>query len=224
MEQLESWESGAYAAEWASDDVLAGLLELPRRISTALVADSEIEVRHVVDLGSGQGTYLEHFLRSFPEARGSWVDANDAMLELARGRLAGFGDRVDYVMGDVERLDELDLDAADVVTTSRVLHHFSAESLRRVYRTTHDLLARGGFLFNLDHIGAPGGWDKPYRRIRHQFTGARRTELKPHRQDHPLAPPDEHLRAIAEAGFDTPDVAWRTLYTVLLVARRAPSA
>jgi SAM-dependent methyltransferase len=224
VEQLESWESGAYAAEWASDDVLAELLELPRRISTSLVADSGTDVHHVVDLGSGQGTYLEHFLRAFPSARGTWVDANDAMRALACERLAGFGDRIDYVMGDVERLDELELESAHVVTTSRVLHHFSAESLQRVYRAAHDLLALGGFLFNLDHIGAPGDWDKRYRRIRDQFTGPRRRELTPHRQDHPLPPPAKHLSAITEAGFETPDVAWRTFYTVLLVARRSPSA
>jgi SAM-dependent methyltransferase len=219
VEQLESWESGAYAAEWASDDVLAGLLELPRRISTALVADSGIEVRHVVDLGSGQGTYLEHFLRAFPAARATWVDGNPAMLELARERLAGFDDRVDYVMGDVERLDELDLGSAEVVASSRVLHHFSTESLQHVYRAAHDLLVPGGFLFNLDHTGAPGEWDKRYRRIREQFTGPRRRELKPHRHDYALPGPDEHLRMISGAGFETPDVAWRTFYTVLLVAR-----
>ena len=220
-EQLESWESGAYALEWASDDVLAELLELPRRISTALVSDSGIAVGHVVDLGSGQGTYLERYLRAFPAARGTWVDANEAMRELAQERLAEFGDRVTYVSADVERLDEVVLDRADVVTTSRVLHHFSAESLQRVYRAVHELLAPGGFLFNLDHVGAPGEWDKRYRRIRDRFTGPRRRELKPHRHDYPLAGVDDHLGWIAGAGFETPDVAWRTFYTVLLVARRA---
>jgi SAM-dependent methyltransferase len=221
-EQIESWESGAYAVEWASDDVLAGLLELPRRISTALVADSGIGVERIVDLGSGQGTYLDWFLRAFPSARGTWVDANGAMENLARERLAALGDRVDYVLADIERLDELDLGAADVITTSRVLHHFSAESLRRVYRVAHELLRPGGFLFNLDHVGAPGEWDARYRRIRDRFTGARRRELKPHRHDYPLPGPEEHLRWIADAGFETPDVAWRTFYTVLLVARRRP--
>ena len=223
-EQLGSWQSDTYAVEWASDDVLAGLLELPRRISAALVSDSGIDVGHVIDVGSGQGTYLECFLRAFPAARGTWVDANEAMRDLARERLAEFGVRVAYVLADVERLGELDLDAADVITTSRVLHHFSAESLQRTYRAAYELLVPGGFLFNLDHIGAPGSWDERYRRIREQFTGPRKRELKPHRHDYPLAGPDEHLRSIIDAGFETPDVGWRTFYTVLLVARRAPSA
>jgi SAM-dependent methyltransferase len=219
--QLESWQSGAYALEWASDDVLAELLELPRRISTELVADSGIEVAHVVDLGSGDGTYLERFLHAFPAARGTWVDANEAMRDLARERLAGLGDRVTYVLGDVEALGKLGLDRPDVIVTSRVLHHFSGESLQRVYGAAHDLLGPGGFLFNLDHVGAPGEWDRRYRRIRQRFTGRRKRELKPHRHDYPLAAPEDHLRWIGDAGFETPDVAWRTFYTVLLVARRA---
>ena len=221
-EQIESWQSEAYAVAWAADDVLAPLLELPRRISTSLVAESGIAVERVVDLGAGQGTYLEAFLRAFPGARGIWIDANEAMRDLARERLTEVGDRVAYVLADVERLGELELEPADVIVTSRVLHHFSPESLQRVYRAACELLVPGGFLFNLDHVGAPGEWDERYRRIREQFTGARRRELKPHRHDYPLAGPDEHLAWITGAGFETPDIAWRTFYTVLLVARRAP--
>jgi SAM-dependent methyltransferase len=223
-EQVESWQSGAYAVEWASEDVLAKLLELPRRISMALVADSGLDVGHVVDLGSGQGTYLERFLDAFPSARGTWVDANDAMRELARERLGRLEGRVGYVLGDVELLDELHLGEADVIVSSRALHHFSPESLERVYRAALDLLRPGGFLLNLDHVGAPGDWDARYRRVRDQFTGARRPRLKPHRHDYPLPSAEDHLRWIAEAGFEIPDIAWRTFYTVLLVARRAPSA
>ena len=221
-DEIASWEESAYGVEWASDDVLAPLLQLPRRISTALVRDSGIDVRRVADLGSGQGAYLELFLEAFPEAHGLWIDANEGMRGLAEERLAS--DRVEFFLGDVERLGELDLPPLDVLTTSRVLHHFSPESLQRIYRTAHQLLRPGGFLFNLDHVGAPGDWDSSYRRIRREFTGARSTTLRPHRENHPLPSAEAHLEWIAAAGFATPDVAWRTFYTVLLVARRPSSA
>jgi SAM-dependent methyltransferase len=223
-EEIASWESSAYAVEWAADDVLASLLQLPRRISFALVRDSGIDVGRIVDLGAGDGPYLECFLEAFPEARGIWVDANEGMRKLAEERLAAFGDRTDYVLHDVERLDELDVPEVDVIVTSRVLHHFSGDSLQRLYRRAYELLRPGGFLFNLDHVGAPGEWDERYRRIRHQFTGRRRDALRPHREDYPLPSAEAHLEWIARAGFETPDVAWRMFYTVLLVARRAPSA
>ena len=223
-EELGSWQSSTYAVEWASDDVLADTLRLPRRISTALVLDAGHPVRRIADLGSGQGTYLECFLDAFPDARGIWVDANEGMRDLAVERLAGFGDRVEFLLADVEELDRLDLAEIDVVTTSRVLHHFRDDSLRQLYRTAHDALNPGGFLFNLDHVGAPGDWDRRYRRIREQFTGRRSGNVRPHREEYPLPSADAHLELISEAGFETPDVAWRMFYTVLLVARRAPSA
>jgi len=218
--QIESWESQAYAVEWVSDDVLAELLDLPRRISTALVADSGIRVAHVIDLGSGHGPYLERFLRAFPDARGTWVDANDSMRELAQERLAEFGDRVRYVFADVERIDKVGLEPADVVLTSRVFHHFSPESLECMYLAVQQLVVPGGFFFNLDHIGPADGWEQRYRRIRPQFTGKRQRPLKPHRHDFPFQPVRKHLAWLQEAGFEPPDVPWRTFYTALLAARR----
>src|SRR5919202_1192228 len=191
--ELGSWHSPDYASDWVGEDVVANMLSLPRKISVALVADAAIDVTHVVDLGAGQGPYLELFLRSFPNARGTWIDSSEAMEELAREKLAALGDRVRFVVGDVERLDELDVDPADVVVSSRALHHFSPESLARVYGAIHELVVPGGFVFNLDHVGAPGDWEQVYRRIRKQFTGPRKRELKPHRHDYPLAPASDHV-------------------------------
>jgi SAM-dependent methyltransferase len=219
-QQLESWHSESYAAQWAGEDVISNMLELPRQLSAAIVGDSGIDVEHVVDLGSGPGAYLGLFLSAFPNARGTWVDSSEAMLELGRKELAAFGDRVAYVIHDVERLDQATIEPAQVVTSSRALHHFSPGSLARVYRAAFDLVTPGGFVFNLDHVGAPGDWEQVYRRVRAQFTGDRKRELKPHRQDYPLARADEHAGWAAAAGFEYPDVPWRSFYTALIAARR----
>jgi ubiquinone/menaquinone biosynthesis C-methylase UbiE len=219
-EQLESWHSREYVAQWAGEDVVADLLELPRRISAALVADAGIPVTHVVDLGAGPGAYLELFLRAFPEARGTWVDVSEAMEELGREQLAPLGDRVTYVVGDVERLAGLPIEPAEAVISSRALHHFSPESLERVYRAAFDIVTPGGFVVNLDHVGAPGDWEQVYRRVRPQFTGDRKRGLKPHRHDYPLSPADRHAEWIEAAGFGPADVPWRTFYTALVVARK----
>ena len=218
-QQLESWESSDYVADWVGDDVLADMLDLPRKISGALVGDSGLRVEHVIDLGSGHGPYLDLFLRTFPGARGTWVDSSPAMEEHAREGLAVHGDRVRYVHADVERLDEVELEPADVIVTSRVLHHFSPASLRRVYAMARGLLPDQGFFFNLDHVGTRGDWEQRYRRIRPQFTGARKKPLAPHRHDYPLAPVEDHLAWMEQAGFEPTDVPWRTFYTALLAAR-----
>jgi ubiquinone/menaquinone biosynthesis C-methylase UbiE len=218
--ELESWHSPDYAQQWAAEDVIADMLELPRRISAALVADAGITVAHVLDLGSGPGAYLDLFLRAFPKARGTWIDVSEAMEGMARERLAPFGGRVAYVIGDAERLATLDVRPAEVVISSRALHHFSPESLQGVYRAAFEVVTPGGFVMNLDHVGAPGDWEQVYRRIREQFTGARKQRLKPHRHDYPLSRADEHAAWMEAAGFECADTPWRTFYTALVIARK----
>lgn len=219
--QLGSWHEPSYVSQWAQDDVLADMLDLPRKLSAALVAADGVEVEHVVDLGSGHGPYLALLLRTFPQARGTWVDSSEPMLELAREALAEFGDRIAYVIADVERLEQARLEPAQVIVSSRALHHSSPEALARIYRACFDLTAPGGFLFNLDHVGAQGAWDARLRAVRAQFVGKRRSELAPHRDPDRLASMEEHLERIAAAGYETPEIAWRMFYTVLLAARRA---
>jgi SAM-dependent methyltransferase len=217
---LESWQSPSYVAQWASEDVLADLLALPRRLTAALVADSGLEVRHVIDVGAGTGAYLAAMLDAFPRARGTWLDLSAAMLELGRAELERFGDRITYVVHDAETLAEARLDPGQVVTSSRALHHLSPESLEGVYRAAFELLTDGGFIANLDHVGAPDGLEQVYRRVRSQVVGSRTRKLAPHRHDYPLAPADVHLELMAEAGFENPDTPWRVLHTALMTARK----
>jgi len=219
QEQRESWRSGEYVAEWIGDDVLAGFLSLPRAITIAIVVDAAIPVEHVLDLGSGAGPYLSALLRAFPAARGTWVDSSEAMEVNARRSLAEFGDRVSYVLGDVERLATLPLESAEVVVTSRVLHNLPRAAQEAFYPSASRLVAPGGFFFNLDHYAAPPGWESRYRHIREHFTGRRKKPLAPHR-DHPLTALEDHLRWLEASGFERPDVPWRTFHTALIAARK----
>ena len=218
--ELGSWTSDAYVAEWLGGDTLQDLLLLPRRISAALVADDGVEVSHVVDVGAGDGTYLAVMLDAFPGARGTWMDTSDAMRDAARERLAEHDGRVEYVLGDAQRLDELTLDPSQVIVTSRVVHHFSPDSIRELYRTAFGLLTPGGFLFNLDHFGSPGDWEPRYRKIRPAFV-AKQRGARPHRHDFPMIEVGPHLEWLTEAGFEAPDTPWRTFFTALLAARKS---
>lgn len=221
---MGSWESAEYVGQWLGEDVIADLLVLPRRISLALVEDAGIEVSHVVDLGSGHGPYLADWLDAFPNARGTWVDVSAPMQDEARDRLARFGDRVTYVLTDVQELASAGLEQASVVCSSRALHHLSGEALAEVYRIVGGIVEPGGFVFNLDHVGAPGNLEQAYRRVRGRFTGERKRELKPHRHDYPLARADQHAAWMEAGGFEHADVPWRMLYTALIAARCRPAS
>jgi SAM-dependent methyltransferase len=219
-EQLPSWESEEFVAAWIGQDPLADMLALPQQVSAALVADAGVAVSHVIDLGAGPGGYLDTLLDSFPRARATWVDASETMEATARERLARFGSRVEYRLGDIEALRVSEFDPAQIVVTARVVHHFSRESIQAFYRAVHELLEPGGFFFNLDHYGAPDGWEERYRRIRRQFTGKPKQDIPPHRHDHPFQPIPDHLQWLRETGFEAPDIPWRTFYTALVAARK----
>jgi hypothetical protein len=213
------WRSGEFVTEWADDDVLADALALPREISAAIVADAGTPVKHIIDLGSGPGAYLEAMLRAFPDAHGTWVDSSEPMQAVARERLAVFAERVSYVSGGVEQLGTLELEPAQVVVTSRMLHDVAPNSASRFYEDVYELVEPGGFFFNLDHFAGAEGWEARYRRIRAHFTSRRRQPLPPHR-DHPLPELDDHLRRLETAGFEDPAVPWRLFSTALVAARR----
>lgn len=220
MPERHSWSSTEYVREWIAQDVLEDILRLPRTISVGMVGDDDLVVRRVIDIGAGPGAYLEAFLGAFPDADGVWVDASDAMEEEARSRLAAFGGRVTFVQSDASRPDTLDLPPAEVVTTSRMLHHFSADAIKNFYRVAHDTLTPGGWLCNLDHFGSPEGWEPRYRRVRSELTGRRKDPKDGHPHEHPFQPLPAHLEWLREAGFPVPDVAWKTFFTALLVGRR----
>ena len=137
-----------------------------------------------------------------------------------RGAAGPYGDRVTYVVADAERLAEVDVEPAQAVVSSRALHHFSQDSLRQIYRVAFEILVPGGFVMNLDHVGASGDWEQVYRRVRPQFTGNRKKRLQPHRHEYPLSRADEHASWMETAGFGPADTPWRTFYTALVVARK----
>ncbi len=221
-EPAGSWESAEYVTEWTSADAFTDVLDLPRRVSVGLVEDTGLTVEHVVDLGAGEGRYLEVLLQSFPRSRGTWVDASEPMLDRARERLDRFGSRVEFLLTDVRGPAPLPDGRADVIVSSRVIHHFEPETIRRLYHAAFDRLGSGGFLFNLDHVGVPDEWEERYRRVREKFFPRRRPP-RPHEHDAPPQPLADHLRWLTEAGFEPPEVPWRLFFSALLAARKPPA-
>jgi len=96
----------------------------------------------VLDAGCGTGRVTEMLLARLPRGRVVALDASASMLEQARRRLAGFGERVSYVQADLER--PLPLGApADAVLSTATFH----------WVRNHDAL-----FANLAAVLRPGGW------------------------------------------------------------------
>jgi ubiquinone/menaquinone biosynthesis C-methylase UbiE len=99
----------------------------------------------IVDLGTGTGALAEQIRRVRPRARFTGIDADEAMLALARKRLHG---RIDTVTGNFERTS---IPRCDVVSASFALHHIpTARRKASLYRRAAAALTRGGMLVSAD--------------------------------------------------------------------------
>jgi ubiquinone/menaquinone biosynthesis C-methylase UbiE len=219
------WSDPAFASAWLGADPNGAqdLLELPRLMAARLVGHETPEPRLIVDVASGAGKFLSVLLDAFPGARGVWFDASDTMLSQARADLSRFGDRVDFLVGDMGELRAGGVPAgADVLLTSRASHHLDRAELHGFYREAAGLLVPGGWLVNLDHIGPEEVWDRRYRAVRKQFS-APKTAAPAHHHNYPLPSAEDHLDGYRAAGLTEVDVAWKAFYTCLFTGR-APQA
>jgi SAM-dependent methyltransferase len=217
------WRKTDFARAWAEGDSYRDMLSFPRHMAAVLIAADNPEPEVIVDIGSGPGDFLAVMLEQFPQARGVWTDVSEAMFDMARERLASFGDRVDYHLVDMTDLAGGGVpDGASVITTSRAAHHLDRDGLFDFYGQAASRLAPGGWLVNLDHIGPAGPgdtWDKRLRAARKQF-GITQSGTK-HHHNYPLTSIDDHLQALAAAGFTDVETPWRAFFTCLFMGRKS---
>lgn len=109
-----------------------------------------------VDLGIGTGYFTEQFLNHFPNSQVLGIDGAQAMIELAKARLTSLSSRVEFVIGDFRKLQELATGTGtiDVVFSAYALHHLSRPDKEMVLRQVVELLAPGGWFVNADLIVA----------------------------------------------------------------------
>ncbi|MGK6324689.1 class I SAM-dependent methyltransferase [Sphingomonas sp. DT-51] len=139
-------------------------LETPRKVpgladlhhmAMLLLVEQAQGAAHMLVVGAGGG--LE--LKAMAEARPDWcftgVDPSDAMLDLARDAVIPFADRVDLLMGTVDRAPEGPFDGA----TCLLVLHFLDRSER--LRTLREILRRlkPGARLVVAHHAPPG--DEP---------------------------------------------------------------
>ena len=109
-----------------------------------------------IDLGIGTGYFTERFLNHFPNSRVLGIDGAQAMIELAKARLKSLASRVQFVIGDFRKLQELAPGAGmvDVVFSAYALHHLSRSDKETVLRQVVGLLVPGGWFVNADLVVA----------------------------------------------------------------------
>jgi hypothetical protein len=200
------------------------LLE-PRRIAATIVAAALPSPKRIVNVGARQGEFLEVFLDQFPNADGQWTEPKESIdnhnIDVAKLRLARFGNRVTYVIGGYGR-DISDGSVprdADVIVTDWMSINQNLDGMYKIFRIAADQLPHGGWLVNLDHVGFGGSnWES---RLRSGSKGFRPDQEGPKTKFAEIRVPtvDEQLGALRAAGLDA-RVGWQSFNLALFMARK----
>lgn len=161
---VHDWSDPSFASSWEaaadeSNPVRRGQLDLLLELLRAYDPST------VLDLGVGSGLVAEEVLEALPQARLTGLDSSDAMLALARERLARFQERARLVEGDVgvvsvaERIDGL----PDAVFSVQTLHNLEPDAHRRALAATAQAMAPGALLVIADRYAVPPGLFDAFR-------------------------------------------------------------
>ncbi|MCU1485756.1 MAG: Methyltransferase type 12 [Actinomycetia bacterium] len=202
---------------WADEEQVAwylgriGKLEA-RQAGERVLADVLPEApRRVLDLGCGDGRLAALVLTNRATVEEAvCVDRSPAMLERAR---ANFADdpRVEVVVGDLEQPITA-TGPFDVVVSGFAIHHLEHERKRALFGEVAGLLAPGGTFANLEVVASA----TPERHAEFLVAIGRDADDPEDR----LAPVDDQLVWMRDAGLTNVDCLWRWRGFALLVGER----
>lgn len=113
----------------------------------------------ILDLGFGSGLVEEMIFKRIPGARVVGVDASQAMMQLAHGRLQPYASQYNAVEHDLRDLKTLPVDIGKFpfIISIQALHHLTDSEMQAAYASIHELLSPGGLFLLLDRVAI----DKP---------------------------------------------------------------
>lgn len=200
--------------------------ELIPEVARAL-EHSTRRVRRIVDLGVGTGALAKACLDQVPDARVWGIDADAAMMQVARKRLGRRITRLTLVEGSF--LD-VPLPACDAIVASYALHHIrTLRQKQAFYRRCFEALRPGGVLVNGDCAPASTAqgfaqdlnvWFNHLSRTFGGRAGAKRVYNSWADED-VYVPLADELKLLQRAGFKT-DVPWRRSPFAVIVGLRRP--
>jgi SAM-dependent methyltransferase len=164
------WHSRSYVDEWIARDVTRDeerRLRL-RQMLGAAPFSMEAEIA-VLDVGGGYGVVSEEVLRVFPRAVVTLQDYSQPMLDRARDRLAAYGGRVNYAVGDLRDAAWTEGIGApfDLAVSAIAIHNLrDLGQIAACYREIAEVLKPNGAFLDYDLFGLIGGIDAQMQTMR----------------------------------------------------------
>jgi tRNA (cmo5U34)-methyltransferase len=210
----DDWQNPEFARHW--DAVVSGANSSRAEqldILAAIVERVYIPGSSVLDLGLGSGLVELALFARFPEARIVGVEQSEAMIALAKRRLAPFDSHYQIVRHDLAQIESLALPERtySVAFSVQTLHHIPHEAQRAVYGVVARLLPPGGVFLHMERVAlyaeafadviAPA-WEALERRAEVKSGGTAEDFLARlrHKSEY-AATLEQHLAWLRAAGF-----------------------
>lgn len=181
-----------------------------------------------LDLGAGTGVLSKLFLEKYPNSKVVAIDGAAMMLELAKSRLGGLAQRVEWVQANFQTMPTsvTKPDTFDVVISSYALHHLNAREKFTVLKSVVQAIKPAGWFLNMDIVVAQASdVERRIQEIRVEAVTDRaptqdkrfcKTDatrefldaLETAEQDQPLTL-EEDMRIIRESGIINAEVFWK---------------
>ncbi len=123
-------------------------------ILATLVADQAGAGAFVLDLGCGKGYVAQLILEKHPSLHLVGVDLSSAALTEAESNLADHRDRLTFIAGNLEAIDEIPIPEHlyQFVITALTFHDLTEAGKRAVIRAAAEKLAPGGYVLIYDRV------------------------------------------------------------------------
>ena len=237
------WQNPTVAGAFA-DRRRGGLLGTDAQIETVsrLIREVPREQLVVLDLGCGDGFWLQAVMQAFPVSRAVALDGSPAMLERAEIRfedLGLFSDLVQYVEADFNNpawRSALPVNRYDVVISGFAIHHSEDGIKKTLYEDIFYLLDSGGVFINVEHIASatPLGealFEDAYAETVARFRQANGEEVsldevraeirtRPDKAANRLTPLDIQIKWLREIGYRDVDCYWKQYELAVLAGYR----
>lgn len=157
--------------------------------------DANIDAR-ILDLGCGDGLFVQELLKSFSPASVTLVDGSAEMLEAAKKRLGNHGN-LNFIKASFQDLlaGQSFNENFDFVYSSLAIHHLPFKEKKYLYAYIHRLLSAGGCFVHYDVVIPPS------EKIEKWYLSLWKQWIK----EHPAKERSEKLLGIPELYKENPD-------------------
>jgi tRNA (cmo5U34)-methyltransferase len=176
-----------------------------------------------LDLGTGTSALAHLLLRFFPNANVCAFDLAENMLEVCRGRLSAFSDRVTFMRGDFS-VDAIG-SGYDVILSGLAIHHLTHQKKKELFERIFCALNPGGILIIRDiALGATPALTELYERLWREFMRSSGEDdsvwFEKYLSEDIPASVEDQTAWLRDAGFIEVACHWRHLNFAIFGGRR----